>query len=164
MAIPLKVIKFLETAKVKYEPVTHKKVFTAYDKAQTLKVSQKSIGKTLVIKLDKGFAVALIPANKNLDKIKLKKTVNIWRKKTGQKAAKNINFATEAWMKKNLRSNGILCVPGTGSWQIHFAWLMKAINRGCIFSMRHTRLKKPGVNWTMFYTTNLSDIVRYPCR
>ncbi|GAG36637.1 unnamed protein product, partial [marine sediment metagenome] len=62
MSIPKKVVKFL--AGVKHEPVKHRTVYTAYDKAATLRISQKIVGKTLVVKLDREFALALIPANK----------------------------------------------------------------------------------------------------
>jgi len=66
-------IDFLEKAKVKYELIKHRKVFTAQDKAATLKVKPNIIGKTLVLKIDKRISVVLIPANKNLDKNKFKK-------------------------------------------------------------------------------------------
>jgi len=105
MAIPKKVIKFLEKAKVKYEPIEHRQVFTAYDKAATLKASQKIIGKTLVAKLEKTPALFLIPANKNLDTQKLKKV-------TG---AKKIDFIKEAWMKKNLKGVKIGAIPPLGN-------------------------------------------------
>jgi hypothetical protein len=50
MAIPKKIINFLEKAKVKYEIIKHKTVFTAFDKSQTLKVPEKIVGKTLILK------------------------------------------------------------------------------------------------------------------
>jgi prolyl-tRNA editing enzyme YbaK/EbsC (Cys-tRNA(Pro) deacylase) len=117
MAIPKKLLKFINSAKVKYEPVEHRKVFTAYDKAATLKAPQKIIGKTLVAKLDpegkplasygagKTPALVLIPANKNLDIQKFKKV-------TG---AKKIDFIKEAWMKKNLKGVKIGAIPPLGN-------------------------------------------------
>jgi len=115
MAIPKKVIKFLEEGKIKYELIEHRTVYTAYDKAATLRVPQKTIGKTLAVKLDtKEFIFALIQANKNLDKIKIKKAVNALRKKTGQKAVKKISFATEAWIKKNLKGVKLGAIPPFG--------------------------------------------------
>ena len=114
MAIPQKIIKFLDKANVKYEVLQHRKVFTAYDKAATLKVPQKMVGKTLVIKMDRDSVLVLIPANKNLDKTKLKKTANILRKKTGQKLIKKIGFTTESWMKKNLKGVKVGAIPPLG--------------------------------------------------
>lgn len=105
MAIPAKVIKFLENSKIKYEPIQHKTVYTAYDKAATLRVPEKIIGKTLILKVDKNYTTVLIPANKNLDKSKLKKTAK----------AKSIDFVKESWMKKNLKGIKLGTVPPFGS-------------------------------------------------
>jgi len=105
MAIPKKIINFLEKAKIKYEPIKHRTVYTAFDKAATLKVPQKIIGKTLVIKLDNLPALALIPANKNLDMQSLKKITK----------TKKIDFIKEAWMKKKLKGVKIGAVPPFGN-------------------------------------------------
>lgn len=102
MAIPVKVLKFLEKAKVKYEPVKHKKVYTAYDKAATLKVPLKIVGKTLVVKLDRNLALFLIPANKNLDKKKLK-----------------AKFVSERVIKNKLKGVKVGAIPPFGSlWKL----------------------------------------------
>ncbi|MFC1630265.1 hypothetical protein ACFL06_01900 [Patescibacteria group bacterium] len=80
MPISKKILKFLDSGKVKYEPLEHKTVYTAFDKATTLKIPEKTVGKTLVVKLDRNYGIALIPANKNLDIGKLKKIVSNWLK------------------------------------------------------------------------------------
>jgi len=109
MAIPQKIIKFLDKNKVNYEIIKHRTVYTAFDKAATLRVAPKIIGKTLVVKLDKNPALVLIPANKNLDKQKLKKIAK----------AKSIDFIKEAWMKKNLKGIKIGAVPPFGNlWKL----------------------------------------------
>ncbi len=105
--IPKKIINFLEKNKIKYESVNHRKVYTAFDKAATLRVLEKMIGKTLVIRLNPptgGAALVLIPANKNLDKKKFKKIAKV----------KNINFVKESWMKKNLKGVKIGAIPPFG--------------------------------------------------
>ncbi len=104
MAIPKKIINFLEKAKIKYEPIKHRTVYTAFDKAATLKVPQKIIGKTLVMKLDNRPVLVLIPANKNLDIPKLQKIAK----------TKKIDFIKEAWMKKNIKGVKIGVVPPFG--------------------------------------------------
>lgn len=76
MKISSKIIKFLDSKKIKYEIVNHKTVYTAYDKAATLKVKPNVIGKTLVLKVDKDLIMVLVPGNKNLDLLKIKKAVN----------------------------------------------------------------------------------------
>ena len=121
MPISKKLEKFLRENKVKYEPIEHRIVYTAFDKAQTLRVPQKIIGKTLVLKIDpvgkpsasngasRGYALALIPANKNLDKGKFKKVTKV----------KNINFVKEAWIKKNIKGVKIGAIPPFGNlWKL----------------------------------------------
>ena len=104
MPILKKLQKFFEDNKVKYETIQHKIVFTAHDKAATLKIAEKIIGKTLVVKLDKSIVLVLIPANKNLDKQKLRKIAK----------SKKIDFVKEAWMKKNLKGVKIGSTPPFG--------------------------------------------------
>jgi len=109
MSIPQKIQKFLEKNKTKYEPIEHRTVYTAYDKAATLKVPEKTIGKTLIMKTDRDYSLVLIPANKNLDKVKLRKAVK----------AKSVDFAKEAWVKKNLKGVKVGAVPPFGSlWKL----------------------------------------------
>lgn len=115
MAIPQKVIKFLEVNKVRYETIPHRTVYTAYDKAATLKVKPNIIGKTLVLKTDQDLVIVLIPANKNLDKNKFKKIVNDWRKKQGKKLVKNIDFISEKLMKNRFKAVKIGAIPPFGN-------------------------------------------------
>lgn len=96
-------LNLLDKNKIKYEVLEHRKVYTAFDLARTLHIDPKQIGKDLVMKVDGKYTMAIIPATRNLDIPKLKKTINTQRKKQGQKAAKKIGFANEAWMKKNLK-------------------------------------------------------------
>jgi len=119
MPISKKLIKYLDSNKAKYGLVDHKTVFTAYDKAATLKVKPRLIGKTLVAKTDTDFVVALIPGNKNLDKNKLKKIVNDWRKKQNLKSIKNLDFISEKIMKNKFKGIKIGAVPPFGNlWKL----------------------------------------------
>ena len=94
MAIPKKVINFLEKGKVKYEIIKHRTVYTAFDKAKTLKVPEKIVGKTLILKTDGKLAIVLIPANRNLDKGKIKKLLK----------AKKVELASERLIKNKLKA------------------------------------------------------------
>jgi Ala-tRNA(Pro) deacylase len=76
-SIPSKIIKFLEKSGIQYEAIKHRTVYTAYDKAATLRIKPNIVGKTLVLKTDSDMAVVLIPGNKNLDKVKFQKVLNI---------------------------------------------------------------------------------------
>lgn len=103
MSISKKLLKYLDDNKIKYEIEEHRKVYTAWDAAETQKVKPQEVVKTLVMKMDSDYALALIPANKNLDKNKLKKVINTWVKKQEEmKPYKKIDFAKEVWMKKNM--------------------------------------------------------------
>lgn len=109
MAISKMIIKYLVASGYKYEVMEHKTTYTAWDTAQTTqkheqkkKIRTEEIAKALVIKTDKNYAVALLPASKNLDKKKLLKAINLDLKKKKEKPVKSLNFAKETWMKKNI--------------------------------------------------------------
>lgn len=112
MAILKELQKLLDKNKIKHEVINHRTVFTALDSAKTQHINPKEVVKTLVLKIDaKRHILALIPANKNLDKKKLFKEVNKFLKKEGENAAKTIEFAKERWMKKNLKGRVGATVP-----------------------------------------------------
>ena len=99
-----KLEKFLKENKVKHELIKHKIVYTAYDKTKTLRVPDKIVGKTLVLKIDRDLAIGLIPANKNLDKNKFKKIAK----------TKKIDFVSERIMKNKLRGVKVGATPPFG--------------------------------------------------
>jgi len=105
MAVPKKIINFLEKNKIKYEILKHRTVYTAYDKAKTLKVPEKIVGKTLVFKTDGKLAMALIPANKNLDKEKIKKLLK----------AKKVDLASERLIKNKFKGVKVGAIPPFGN-------------------------------------------------
>lgn len=72
-----KVTKYLEDHKVPHSLVTHRKVYTAYDAAQTLKVKLGEMMKSLMVKVDKDYYLVSLPADKNLDFALLKKAVKL---------------------------------------------------------------------------------------
>ena len=76
MPVPKKIINYLDKRGAKYAIVTHRKVYTAYDAAQTMKKKLDEIVKNLLIKTDKGFVVVVLPASKNINLAKLKKLMN----------------------------------------------------------------------------------------
>jgi Ala-tRNA(Pro) deacylase len=113
-SIPSKVIKFLDKSGVKYEIIKHRTVYTAYDKAATLRIKPSIVGKTLVLKTDSDMAMVLIPGNKNLDKVKFQKVLNIWRKKQGMKLIKKIDFISEVVMKNKFKGMKLGAIPPLG--------------------------------------------------
>ena len=102
MTISKKVAGYLDKNKYKYEIIEHKTTYTAWDTAQTEKIRPQEVAKTLVMRVDNDYVLALVTSNRNLDKQKLLKVVNAQRKKADLKAYKKIDFAKEIWMKKNL--------------------------------------------------------------
>lgn len=75
MAIPKSVETYLHKHGVPYEVVRHRVVFTAYDLAATLKEQLARIGKTLVVKADQRLLLVILPANRRLDLLRVKKTL-----------------------------------------------------------------------------------------
>ena len=123
---------FRDSREIKYEVVGHKVVYTAHDKAATLRVKPEIVGKTMVMVFDKkNYMIGLIPANKNLNKKKLLKAVNIWLKKqktdnsdgrfriAEARRAKarysHADFAKEAWMKKTFKGIDVGATPPFGA-------------------------------------------------
>jgi prolyl-tRNA editing enzyme YbaK/EbsC (Cys-tRNA(Pro) deacylase) len=100
--ISSKILNYLDKNRYKYEIVEHRTTYTAWDTAQTEKVRPQEVAKALVLMADKNPLVAMVPANRNLDKNKLLKLINSGRKKKGEKTYKKLDFAKEAWMKKNI--------------------------------------------------------------
>ncbi len=127
MPIAKKIIDFLDRNKIKYEKISHRTVYTAYDKAATLRVKPNIIGKTLILKIDPSttlrasadLVVALIPGNRNLDKNKFKKLVNSYRKKQNLRAMKSLGFISEKLMKNKFKGVKIGAVPPFGNlWKL----------------------------------------------
>ena len=93
-----KIILHLGKKNVKFDVVKHKKVYTAYDLAQTVKTDLDKVAKTLLVKaelpvLKKTEArhyVVVVPASYYVDLGKLKKTLN----------AKKLELVMEKGMKK----------------------------------------------------------------
>lgn len=91
--VPKKVDDFLKKSAVKFELVNHKMVFTAFDKAATLRIKPALVGKVLVLKADKDLVMALIPGDRNLDFDKLQKAAKV----------KKISFVKEEIIKEKFK-------------------------------------------------------------
>ncbi len=102
MAIAKKITSYLEKNHYKFQSVDHKKTYTAWDVAQTGKIKPEEVVKALAVKVDKEYVIALVPANRKLDKKKFLKFLKTLWKKEGKKGPQKVDFAKEAWMKKNL--------------------------------------------------------------
>nr|HID12951.1 YbaK/EbsC family protein [Anaerolineae bacterium] len=108
MAVPKKIINFLEKSKVKYQILKHRKVYTAFDKSQTLKVPQKIVGKTLILRDGKKLIFVLISADKKLDLRKIKNLRKI------KKLGKKVELAREKLIKNKIKGVKVGAVPPFG--------------------------------------------------
>ncbi len=93
MAIPAKIANHLKQAKIKFEAVPHKTVFTVYDLAQTLKIRMNEIVKTLLVKADAEYKLVLLPAHRRLNLEALKKLLG----------AKRVTLAKESDMAREMK-------------------------------------------------------------
>jgi len=59
--------KLLKLNKIKYEVVEHRKVFTAYDSAQTQDLKLAEVAKAVLLKGKKNLYLAVLPASNNCD-------------------------------------------------------------------------------------------------
>jgi Ala-tRNA(Pro) deacylase len=98
MAVPKKILNYLDKAKVKYEVLSHKTVFTAHDLAATLREKINKIAKTLLVKVDKKYILIVLPAHYKLDLNAVKRFYK----------AKEVQIAKEKIMQKLLKLK-----PGT---------------------------------------------------
>jgi Ala-tRNA(Pro) deacylase len=77
MAIPKKVETYLKKANKKFDQISHKTVYTAYDLSQTLKTELKDIAKALLVKADKAYVIVVVPASARVDLKKLKAALGV---------------------------------------------------------------------------------------
>ena len=67
MAISKRLEKLLKTNKIKYEVVEHRKVYTAFDAAQTQDIKETEVAKAVLLKGKKNLYLAVLPASNNCD-------------------------------------------------------------------------------------------------
>jgi len=67
MAIPKNLLKLLETNKIKYLAVEHRKVYTAFDSAETQDIKLSEVAKAVLLKGKKNLYLAVLPAGNNCD-------------------------------------------------------------------------------------------------
>jgi Ala-tRNA(Pro) deacylase len=76
---------FLEREKVRYEHETHRTAYTAQEVAQEEHVPGKIVAKSVVLKVDDGFVLAVMPATARADFLRFKSALG----------AKEVRLATE---------------------------------------------------------------------
>lgn len=108
MAVPKRLVQFLNYSGVDYDVINHRTVYTAYDKSETLKEKPSVVGKSLVLKLSRrDIGVVTLPANRNVDKRKIKKLINIQRDREEKKRISKVKFASERLIKSRFKNRGM---------------------------------------------------------
>ncbi|MDD5626558.1 MAG: YbaK/EbsC family protein [Patescibacteria group bacterium] len=102
---------FLKKSKAVYKLMPHKTVYTTFDLAQTLRADLKEIAKTLLVRADTEFIFAVVPGNRRLDIMRLKKLINAERKKMGERACQKLKIASEAQIKMKITKKAGTLVP-----------------------------------------------------
>ena len=77
MSVSKLLLTRLNAQKIKYDVIEHRKVYTAYDLAATLKTDLSCIAKALVLKAHSVIAVAILPAHRRLDMKKIKRVLKV---------------------------------------------------------------------------------------
>ena len=116
MTLPAKTKKYLDKKLAKYEAISHKTVYTAYDAAQTLRRELKEIAKSLLIAADRAYIIVVVPAHMRIDLVKLKKSlkakkvsipnekimVKVFKVQPGAMTAFGGLHQVEVWVDKSL--------------------------------------------------------------
>ena len=90
MAVSRKLTTFLRKSRVTYKTLKHKQAFTAQEIAGVQHVPGKQVVKSVLLKSDKGFCLAVLPAINLVDFAKLKTILR----------AKKVSLATEGEIAK----------------------------------------------------------------
>src|SRR3989338_1855614 len=103
MPISKQLEKLLKTNKIKYEVVEHRKVYTAFDSAETQDLKLAEVAKAVLLKGKKNLYLAVLPAGNNCD-----------FKALGKLAADKVSMAKEKDITKNLKTK-VGLIPPFGS-------------------------------------------------
>lgn len=67
MSVSNRVKKFLDENNATYEHLEHAPVYTAQEVAQAIRTPGKEVAKTVILRDDQGFAMAVLPATRKVD-------------------------------------------------------------------------------------------------
>lgn len=93
MSISKRLLKYLSKHKIGFKIIPHKKVYTTFDLATTLKTGLDKVSKSLLVKADKRYIIVVLPAHVRL---------NLLRLKSALKASK-VSIASEKEMLETLK-------------------------------------------------------------
>ena len=135
--------KFLDSNKIKYTAHEHKKVYTAFNEAETQHLKAKEVAKTVLVKSDKSFALVVIPAQKYVDFGKVKKTLK----------AKKVSMAKESDITKMLKTKVGLIHPFGNLYELP-VMLDNSLAKG-------TKLITSAGSYTESIESKVSDFIKF---
>ena len=112
------ITKLLDEAKVKYNILEHRVVFTAHDVSATTKKKLGEIAKVVLVKADNSFVLIVLPAGRYVDFNGIKKALK----------AKKVSMATEKDITKYLKTKVGLLHPFGSQYKLQ-TLLDKGMNK-----------------------------------
>ena len=104
--MPVKKLKeFLDSHQVKYVSMMHSPAFTSQEIAASAHISGKQLAKIVIIKVDKRLAMVVIPANGQINFVKLKEVLSV----------QDIDLAAESEFKNNFSGCEVGAMPPFGN-------------------------------------------------
>lgn len=141
MAIYKALEKLLSANKVKYEVVEHRKVFTAFDSAETQDVKLSEVAKAVLLKGKKNLYLAVLPAGNNCD-----------FKALGKLAADKVSMASEKDIHSKLKTK-IGLIPPFGSLFKIPVFLDKKL-------LKTSRINLPAGSYTESVIVSIKDYLK----
>ena len=77
MAMPVSLKQFLTAQKIKHKALKHETAYTAQEMAAAQHVPGKQVAKSVLVKTDKGYVLAVLPAIHLIDFAKFKKVAKV---------------------------------------------------------------------------------------
>lgn len=141
MAIAKKLEKLLNENRIKYKTIEHRKVFTAYDAAETQHIKTSETAKAVLLKGKKDLLLAVLPAGSNCD-----------FKAVSKLAKDKLSMAKEKDITLRLKSK-IGLIPPFGSLFNIPVYLDKKL-------LKNKKLNLPAGSYTESVVLNTKDYVK----
>lgn len=133
--------KLLKTNKIKYELVEHRKVFTAFDSAETQDIKLSEVAKAVLLKGKKNLYLAVLPAGNNCD-----------FKALGKLAEDKLSMAKEKDIATKLKTK-IGLIPPFGSLFKLPMFIDKKL-------LKNKKINLPAGSYTESVVMNLKDYLK----
>ncbi len=105
MAIPDRILTFLQDKEAEYDHIRHPATYTARELAHVDHVPERNVAKTVVFLGDEVFAMAVLPADENVDLAQLRRAIGL----------KRVRLATEEELAKLFPDCEVGAMPPFGA-------------------------------------------------